>query len=686
MLLATVLAQSKLRLAPADSAALVSESSHPSVDPTAPEVNSAHLPRAGVGRRLAVAVGGAGIAASIGFLGGTLWSDDLLTVSFLLGAFSVALLVGVVSFLALRFGMEGSGSTSVNGRWSRSGPDSEANVSTGPGVFTTHFRFMFDRAPVPMLELDASGRVLRMNQRGAEWLQPAGPNPADEAGTDNTQPRTSFFDALPGSERDAVTEALNRAGGGDSVEIKHQFLVGGRVKVLCTRLVALGSAWSGQARLLAVLDDVTEAEQLALEASSDSLTGLVNRREFEQRLERVLATARADGSEHALCYLDLDEFKHINDSCGHRAGDELLRQLAAKLKGRVRRRDTLARLGGDEFGVLMERCSQPQAVRVAQSLLQAVTDFRFAWADNTFSVGVSIGVVAITPDAGDVDAVVAAADNACYQAKQTGRSRVQVASADRPGTSLRVSDQAVVDEIRVALRDDRFELWGQLIRSPDSGKPEAQSPPRGYEVYLRMRSQTGELLPAGAFLPTAQRYGLGTHIDRWVVRRLMDRENQSGDPPTWFINLSTDSLIGPEFIDDVGRMVRAREYPAAGLCFELRETDVLAHMSDAARFADRARAIGCSLSLEGVGGSPTSLLYLRSLRPDYLKVDGVLVRRLCDEPMHRIVVTAAVELAHAMERQAVAEQIEDQATLELIRGLGVDLVQGNYLSPPAPLD
>lgn len=658
---------------------------HPPARPVPPKVEEMAR-RPVVVSKLATVFGVCAVAASIAFLSGTFVFEELLARAFFLGAFFTAIVGAVFAMIVTKVYLD-------QVRTSPAGVASEAPPEYPISAFSSHYRSIFDLAPVPMLELDDAGRVLGTNVVGGQWL--AELHASDEGGS---SARYNYLDGVPTGDWSRVTEGLRTAAEGNIVELRHGYRAGAEVRSLSTRLVSVGAAMFGQPRLLAIIDDVTDAEQLTEslveQARSDSLTGLVNRREFEQRLDRVLATARADGSEHAICYLDLDRFKEINDACGHRAGDELLRQLALRLQSGVRRRDTLARIGGDEFGVLMERCTLQQAERVAEALLQLVSDFRFAWADNTFSVGVSIGVVSVTAAATDVEAVLNAADSACYLAKSKGRNRVQVGEFATVASGAFSGERQLLERVRRALDEDRFELWSQEIRAvqPDSEEMAKALPLR--EVYLRLPGPggDGELLPPGAFLPIAQRYGLGAKIDNWVLRRMlaeMARRQRSGGEASrsfaWSVNVSLDTLTDSRFITTLTEAVKEGQLEPGWLCFEVKESDALSNLSAATRFAEKLRDTGCRLTLEGVGGGPASFLYLQGLQPDYVKIDGVLISGVVEHATHRILLKAIVDLARTMNVWTVGQLIENEQTEACLIELGVDFLQGHLVSAPQPL-
>jgi diguanylate cyclase (GGDEF)-like protein/PAS domain S-box-containing protein len=447
-----------------------------------------------------------------------------------------------------------------------------------------------------------------------------------------------------------------------------------------------------------VLRDVTVARrlerQLTWQASHDALTGLVNRREFEQRLEQSVSNARISDQQHALCYLDLDQFKIVNDTCGHIAGDELLRQVTTLFQSQVRASDTLARLGGDEFGLLLNHCSLDSAVRVANKLRERLEKFRYVWQDKTFTVGVSIGLVAIDANTQGVTSVLSAADAACYAAKNNGRNRVHVYQADDRELAIQQGEMQWVTRLTQALEENRFHLYYQPI------VPNAQTSSLGvhYEILLRLIDEMGNLVLPMAFIPAAERYNLMHLIDRWVIRTLFARlgqyyqENRNpcqllgSNSDCWYaINLSGASINDEHFIDFVREQLVLHQIPPQVICFEITETVAIANLRQAAQFMRSLKQVGCRFALDDFGSGMSSFAYLKNLPVDYLKIDGGFVRQIVDEPIDLAMVEAINHIGHVMGLQTIAEFVENQAILEKITAIRVDYAQGFCLAKPSPL-
>lgn len=436
--------------------------------------------------------------------------------------------------------------------------------------------------------------------------------------------------------------------------------------------------------------DVTVTRQLAQElshqAAHDSLTGLINRAEFERRLKKLLCEADFAQDKHVLCYLDLDQFKVVNDTCGHVAGDELLRQLAALFESRVRNSDVLARLGGDEFGVLLHQCDLEQAITVAESIRAIVEDFRFCWQSNTFAVGVSIGLVAVESFAEGLGPILSAADAACYAAKESGRNRVHIYQLDDLQLIERKGEMQWVNRIRRALDEDRLRLFVQPIVPLQS---ESVKKPR-YEVLVRMLDETGRVIPPGAFMPAAERYNVASAIDRWVVANTLAwvgdlaRKNE-GNPGHYSINLSADSLVDIDFLNFILANIARAQVPPESICFEVTETNAIANLSSAIVFMNRLKAIGCSFALDDFGSGVSSFGYLKNLPVDYIKIDGAFVRDICTDSTARVMVASINNIGQEMGLETVAEFVETAETFELLRNLGVNYAQGFHLGKPMPV-
>lgn len=434
----------------------------------------------------------------------------------------------------------------------------------------------------------------------------------------------------------------------------------------------------GQARTL--------ARQLSFQACHDPLTGLFNRREFEAQLARLLGTAQSEGKQHAVCYMDLDQFKLVNDVCGHGAGDELLRQLAALLQAQVREADILARLGGDEFGVLLTHCSAEQAVRIAENIRTAVRDFRFLYQDRSFEIGVSIGVVAVTRDSRSTSELMSAADIACYAAKDGGRNRVHLYEPSDHEVAQRRGEMNWVSEIRAAMQEGRLYFLFQPIVSlanPDPGRPSH------CELLLRMRDSLGnEVLPM-AFLPAAERYNLMTEIDRWVVStavRLLAQRNLITEDATFLINLSGKSLSDESFVDYLEQEISASLFPAQRICFEIAEASAISNIRSIGNAIERLRRLGCRFALDDFGSGLSSFGYLKNLNIDYIKIDGGFVRDMMQDEMDTAMVRAINEISHIIGARTIAEFVETDEILESLSRLGVDYGQGHSISTPRPIE
>jgi diguanylate cyclase (GGDEF)-like protein/PAS domain S-box-containing protein len=435
-----------------------------------------------------------------------------------------------------------------------------------------------------------------------------------------------------------------------------------------------------------VFHDVTKAHEMARQmgwaATHDALTGLYNRSEFERRL-KILIEHTTTGKHHVLLYIDLDQFKVVNDTCGHAAGDQMLCQIAALMLTRMRESDTLARLGGDEFGVLLENCPSDKSRQIAEGILEAVRDFRFAWDDKTFLVGASIGLVEIAGEGLDGARLLAAADTACYTAKDEGRNRIQVFNATDSETIRRSGEMNWVARINRAFDDGRFRLHWQAIESLQG----ANADQRHGEVLLRMVDDEGLLVPPASFLPAAERYSLMPRIDRWVVQRslrwLVDHpaENQCGS-----INLSGQSLSDEQLLGFVLEQLQHTGIDASRVCFEITETAAIANLTKAVRFIGALRQRGCRFSLDDFGSGLSSFGYLKNLPVDFLKIDGGFVRNITRSPIDQAMVAAINNIGHVMGLATIAEFVESDEIKEVVRAQGVDFGQGYGISRPVPLE
>ncbi len=435
-----------------------------------------------------------------------------------------------------------------------------------------------------------------------------------------------------------------------------------------------------------VFRDVTDVRALGRDlvyrATHDPMTGIYNRREFERRLQLALESSRDHGIEHALCYLDLDFFKTINDTCGHLAGDELLKQISMVLRRRVRSKDVLARVGGDEFALLLDDCSLDTAGRVAGEMGKSLHNFRFNWEGTSISTGASIGVVRVAADSGSLDEVLRAADVACRVAKEDGRNCVHVLHANDFTVERRQREINWVQRLHRAIETGAFELYGQPIHAFSRDVPAGPLS----EVLLRLNDE-GQLIAPGAFLPAAERYHLMPAIDRWVVRAVIRalQDMPPEVPGAFTVNLSGQTLCDAGFLDFVEEALKESGVETSRLCFEITETVAVTHMSRAARLIGRLREVGCRFALDDFGSGLSSFNYLKNMAVDFLKIDGAFVRNVPEDSTDRALVTSINDVAHIMGIRTIAECVENGTIHAALKRIGVDYGQGVGLSPPQPL-
>jgi diguanylate cyclase (GGDEF)-like protein len=434
-----------------------------------------------------------------------------------------------------------------------------------------------------------------------------------------------------------------------------------------------------------VFHDVSESRELnrklSYHASHDILTGLVNRREFEARLERSLRSARARETSYALCHLDVDQFKIINDTCGHSAGDALLGQVGALLKTKIRWRDTLARLGGDEFAVLLESCSLDEALRMAEQLRETIRNYKFVWEERTFRLGCSVGVVPITGDSEDVAALLSAADSACAAAKEAGRNRVYSFQENDIDLMRRRREMQWAARINNALEESRFELYRMTIQPLQKPDPGAH-----YELLLRMRDEAGKIVSPDNFINAAERYGLTPAIDRWVIenalRWLVSEADERERLALCSINLSGQSLGDDKFLPFVIDQFHRSGIDASKICFEITETAAIASFSQANRFIQALKELGCKFALDDFGTGLSSFGYLKHFPVDFLKIDGSFVKEILHDPIDREMVRSINEIGHLTGKLTIAEFAENAEIINMLRNLGVDYAQGYGIASP----
>ncbi len=438
-----------------------------------------------------------------------------------------------------------------------------------------------------------------------------------------------------------------------------------------------------------VFHDVTESrnlsKKLSWEASHDALTGLINRRGFEPLIIEAIASV-ANDERHTLCYLDLDQFKVINDTVGHIAGDELLRQVTTLLQKGVRTNDKLARLGGDEFGLLLSQCPISEATHIAEKIKDLVHQFRFVWNNKTFILGVSIGVVAIDEDSHDLKQVLGEADAACYAAKAKGRNCIHVYKPDDCDLIKQRGERQMIAKISHALETNSFRLYSQKIISTTS-----KTSVEHHEILLRMFDEDGESVAPSNFIPSAERYGLITELDRWVIKTFFTNyqsicKYQVSTDGLYTINISGASIGNNQFLNFLIEQFSRYQIPAQNICFEITETAAIANFDQALYFISVFKEIGCSFALNDFGSGLSSFAYLINLPVDYLKIDGSFVKNISDDPISQAIVKGFNDIAHAMNLKTIAEFVENEDILQKLREIGVDYAQGYAIAHPVPLE
>ncbi|KQV90004.1 diguanylate cyclase [Massilia sp. Root351] len=449
--------------------------------------------------------------------------------------------------------------------------------------------------------------------------------------------------------------------------------------------------WSGNGDMLGtvvVFRDVSHerklTQQLSWYASHDTLTGLMNRREFEHQIAAALHSAKHEGHTHALLYIDLDQFKVVNDTCGHSAGDVLLQLLAKMLQTQMRDSDVLARLGGDELGVLLPHCPPNQAMLIADQLRQSIKNFRFVWDSRSFEIGASIGLVEINHDSKSMTDLLMAADQACYLAKEQGRNRVHHYMESDLKLAQRQGEMQWVSRLNEAFEHNYFRLFALPIVHLGTHDEEHD------EVLIRIQNNKGDLILPGAFIPAAERYDLMVAIDRWVIRAVCDyvrseRGAQRSNGTLYSVNLSGTSLNDEGLHDYILAQFAEFGVDPTRICFEITETAAIANLPKAQVFMSRLKALGCRFSLDDFGSGLSSFAYLKALPVDYLKIDGMFIRDIKSNAINCALVKAINEVGHVMGMLTVAEYVEDEETLSLVRGLGVDYAQGHAVGMPRPM-
>ena len=422
-------------------------------------------------------------------------------------------------------------------------------------------------------------------------------------------------------------------------------------------------------------------KKMTFQATHDALTNLINRREFERRLELANQETKFNNKNHSLCYMDLDQFKAVNDSCGHAAGDELLKQLSTEINSTIREADTFARLGGDEFGLLLIGCPIEKALTITESIREIVENYRFHWDSKTFKVGISIGIAALDKKSGSTKEIQSAADTACYIAKEQGRNRVHIYEVDSNITAKHANQTNWLNKINLALDNDKFILYFQKIASINNNKHEH------YEILIRMIDDDGKTIPPNSFIPAAERFDIMSSIDSWVIKNtLLIMQKEEYEKINFSVNLSGQSLSDLKFMKNCINQIDDSNINKNRLCFEITETAVIENLSNAIRSISTLRGLGCKIALDDFGSGLSSFAYLKNLPVDYLKIDGSLIKDLEKDNVNITMVTSIIQIAQSMKLETIAEYVENDRILNLLRELEIDYVQGYGIAKPVPLE
>jgi diguanylate cyclase (GGDEF)-like protein/PAS domain S-box-containing protein len=491
---------------------------------------------------------------------------------------------------------------------------------------------------------------------------------------------------------DPIKEATSSTNGGPHTLSKRAVLLGkasGEERAIELAASPLRDHDGDLVGAVVLMHDVTELRglhrQMSYQATHDALTGLVNRREFERRLDEAAEVARRGEATHMLCYLDLDRFKLVNDTSGHLAGDSMLREVAKLLREAVRDSDTVARLGGDEFGMLLVGCPLDKARQIADDVCRSIATYRFVWHDRVFNIGVSIGLIEIGREAGSVEQLLAAADSACYVAKKEGSGRVSVYSARDEALARSTGEIEWLQKLQVALKEERFTLYYQPIVSAYGNDTDGPS----MEVLLRMLDDSGAEIPPGEFVAAAERYRLMASVDRWVVQNTLGALSrnafQLAPDRCVAINISGQTLSDPLFLEFVVECLDQTGVAPEQLNFEIAESAVIGNIEHARRFVGVLHGMGCKFTIDDFGSGVGSFSSLKTLPLDYLKLDGSFMRNLARDSVSQTMVTAMIKLARTLNFKIIAEQVEDAAALDAARKMGVDYVQGYVIARPAKL-
>ncbi len=566
-------------------------------------------------------------------------------------------------------------------------PQAEESSAAGPGAAALRHYFALDQLAEAVIVTDVSGAITYLNA-AAERLSTTPASQALGKGLDE------IMSLVEEADRRLLAEPVRQTlASGIAVSLGRRALLVSRADG-SERSIELSASPVRDAagRLtgaLVLLHDVSElrgiARQMSYQATHDALTGLVNRHEFERRLQEAAESGYHGDGQHVLCCLDLDRFKVVNDTSGHLAGDSVLREVAKVLRDAVRDSDTVARLGGDEFGMLLIGCPLEKARQIADDVCHAVGGHRFVWRDKLFNLGVSVGLVEISRESGTIEELLAAADSACYVAKKQGSGRVAVYSARDEVLARHSGEIQWLQKLQVALRENRFQLYQQPIVAAygdDTAGP-------AMEVFVHLEDEDGEAVSPSEFVRAAERYRLMGFVDRWVVQTTLTALGrgalQVAPGRCVAMNISGQTLGDESFLEFVVECLDSTGVQPTQACFELSESAVVANLEHARRFVGVLHGMGCRFALDDFGSGVGSFSNLRSLPMDYLKIDGSFIRNLSHDSVNQAMVSAMIELARTLNFKVIAEQVEDNAALEVARRMGIDYLQGYAIARPKPL-
>ena len=558
--------------------------------------------------------------------------------------------------------------------------DTETLLERVEHAHAVPFDVLHDNTPMTCFTLNAAGTVRYANRFGARYL---GYRPDDLIDR-------SMLELYVADDRIIAEENLGSAietpGRVHRWDIRHIKRNG---EVIWMRNTARAVSHRGETIVLVTCEDIDDtyklSELLTFQSQHDDLTGLANRKTLERRLAQVIDSAHSEHTEHALAVIDLDQFKIVNDTCGPDAGDELLRQAARLFQSVARKRDTLARIGGDEFAVLLEDCPISAAHSACETLRRAVDTYQFEVNGQRFRMSTSIGIVPINELCDTPGSALSMADTACFAAKDSGRNRIHTYQPDNLPVVTRHGEMLWANRINAALLEDRFELTFQTISALGDNTGDGHH----YEILVRMRDTDGSLILPGEFLPAAERYNLADKLDRWVIRSVFDwlerPRHPAQDIGLCAINLSGQSMGKDDVLQFILEQFERGVVAPEQICFEVTETAAIGDLMQATRFIQRLRDCGCRFALDDFGSGFSSLAYLKQLPVDFLKIDGSFVRDMVSDSIDLAMVRSINDIGHVMGKQTIAEFVEDEPTLEMLREVGVDFAQGYQVSRPTPI-